>query len=212
MPVFKSGKGGAPAWCEMEDFEFIRLADGESRKLTRRAKKEQLLICRGRVVITADTIECMLSQDGKLDLKASLPKTLTVKSVEGDVLVFRAMGRWESVNCSGTFTARTAAPPTHDTPHDYEKTTAFDNHYHDCDEYWIIYEGRCRVASEGKFYDVGPGDCLATGMGWHHDIVSVIGDDAVKGVYFEGTFEGEKRFGHLWEPRHGQASPRRDRV
>ena len=68
------------------------------------------------------------------------------------------------------------------------------------------------MASKGKFYDIGPGDCLATGMGWHHDVLNVIGDGAVEGAYFEGSLEGQKRPGHLWEPHHGKAVPCTDRV
>jgi mannose-6-phosphate isomerase-like protein (cupin superfamily) len=66
------------------------------------------------------------------------------------------------------------------------------------------------VVSEGKAYEVAPGDCLATGMGHHHDFPRV--HEPVKGVYFETTLEGLKRRGHLWNHTHGPAQPRRDRV
>ena len=64
--------------------------------------------------------------------------------------------------------------------------------------------------SEGVTYDVGPGDCIATGMGFHHDFPRV--REPVKAVYFETTMEGQKRRGHLWNHTHGTAEPQVDRI
>jgi mannose-6-phosphate isomerase-like protein (cupin superfamily) len=212
MPVLRSGKGKAPGWCELEDFEFIELKRGETRKLSREGKKEEIIVCSGFVEAASGDVACFLAEGGKMDLNSerAAPYCLTARSEQA--LVFRAMGRWESINGSGLFFAQRGTPPTFDTPHEYEKTTGFDNHYHDCDEYWIFFEGRCRAASEGKIYEVGAGDCVATGMGWHHDVVSVESEGPAKAIWFEGTLEGEKRFGHLWEPKHGKAEPKRERV
>jgi mannose-6-phosphate isomerase-like protein (cupin superfamily) len=95
-------------------------------------------------------------------------------------------------------------------PVDYPRRTEFDNHYHDCDEYWVIVEGRAVVVSEKKVYILSPGDCLATGMGHHHDLPHVI--EPIRGVYFETTLGGQKRLGHLWEHTHGPAEPKEERV
>ena len=92
----------------------------------------------------------------------------------------------------------------------YPKQTNFDSHFHDCDEYWILFEGRGEVFSEGCRYAVGPGDCVATGMGHHHDMPIV--DETIHAVYFETTMEGQKRRGHLWDHKHGAAQPQQDRV
>ena len=211
MPVFRA-TDKFPDWCELEKFEFIELADGERRTLTRERDKEELYVCRGRAVVTVGDVECTLSEGGKFDINGPGVQEVSVRAQWGDALVFRAMGRWGSINGSGVFTAEAADPPKHDTPYDYEKATGFDNHYHDCDEYWIFFEGECVAVSEGKFYDVGPGDCVATGMGWHHDVVGIKGDGPIRAVWFEGTLEGQKRSGHLWEPEHGKAEPMADRV
>jgi mannose-6-phosphate isomerase-like protein (cupin superfamily) len=121
-------------------------------------------------------------------------------------------GRWGAeVGGSGIFGGSEVADP-HDggDPVDYEKRTGFDNHYHDCDEYWIIFEGRGLAVSEGKPYEVGPGDCVATGMGFHHDLPRV--HEPLRGVFFETTLEGQKRLGHLWDHTHGVAEPKTDRT
>ena len=88
---------------------------------------------------------------------------------------------------------------------DYERNASFDNHYHDCDEYWIVFSGSGRVVSEGISYEVGVGDCIATGCGHHHDFPMVY--EPVSAVFFETTIIGEKRPGHLWNHKHGQAKP-----
>ena len=51
-------------------------------------------------------------------------------------------------------------------PVDYPKTTGFDNHYHDCDEYWIIYEGSGVAVKAGVWVgrDVLVGVGLAVGV------------------------------------------------
>src|ERR1700760_1439172 len=102
------------------------------------------------------------------------------------------------------------SPKDHDDPGDYVKTTNFDRHYHDCDEYWIVFAGSGLAVSEGKFYQLNPGDCLATGMGHHNDFLNVT--EPVRAVYFETTLEGQKRLGHLWNHTHGQAHPKPERI
>ena len=211
MPIFRSGQGHAPAWCELENFEFIELKGGERKVLARAGRKEEYIVCRGGIVATLGKMECTLAEGGKLDLNGPGVKSVTL-SAGGDALVCRLIGRWKSITSSGIFAAQTAAPPTFDTPHAYAKTTGFDNHYHDCDEYWLFFEGQATVATEGKILEAGPGDCVATGMGWHHDVVAVKDNQPIRAIWFEGTLEGQKRVGHLWEPQHGKAKPRTRRV
>lgn len=207
MPVFRSGKGNTPAWCELKDFEIIELANNETRTFSRSAEKEEIIICSGLVKAAYGAISCQLPEGAKMDLNSASAETYVIEALSEKSLVFHAAGNWKSITSSGLFTVRTNTPPDYDTPYDYKKTTGFDNHYHDCDEYWFILEGHCRVASAGKFYDVGPGDCIATGMGWHHDVLSVKDGEVVRAVWFEGALKGLRRSGHLWEPKHGKAVP-----
>ena len=95
-------------------------------------------------------------------------------------------------------------------PVPYPKTTNFDCHYHDCDEYWILFEGSGTAVSEGNSYVVGAGDCVATGMGHHHDFPDVA--ERVQAVYFETTLAGQQRVGHLWDHTHGRAQPKPERA
>ena len=55
----------------------------------------------------------------------------------------------------------------------------FDRHFHDCDEYWSISEGRARIAVGDEESDVGPGDLICTPAGVEHDVVGAYTDDVV---------------------------------
>jgi len=72
----------------------------------------------------------------------------------------------------------------------------FDRHYHDADEYWLVFEGRARVMSEGQEHVIGPGDILCTRMGDEHDILEII-DGPLRCFYIEDELRGEERPGHL---------------
>jgi mannose-6-phosphate isomerase-like protein (cupin superfamily) len=71
----------------------------------------------------------------------------------------------------------------------------FDRHYHDCDEYWLIYCGRARVLTEGIEYEVGPGDIVCTETGQEHDVLVVYED--LEAFFLEDAVPAGGRTGHL---------------
>ncbi|MGC4108437.1 MAG: cupin domain-containing protein [Thermomicrobiales bacterium] len=77
---------------------------------------------------------------------------------------------------------------------------AFDRHFHDADEYWVILSGRARMLSEGIEYEVGPGDILCTKMGDEHDILEIL-DGPLQTFWFEDELKGQRRPGHLHRPQ-----------
>ncbi len=210
MPVFQTG-ATPPAWCELRGFEIVDLAPGETHTFARSAAKEKLIVGVGDCTITYAGKSTAATTGTNLDVQASdEPFVVTVVSTP-TTLIYMA-GNWgDQLGGSGLFTVQ-KSDALHDNgdPVDYAKETNFDRHYHDCDEYWIIYSGGGSVVSEGKHYAVRRGDCIATGMGHHHDFPLVT--EPVKAVYFETTLEGEKRLGHLWNHTNGTAQPKLDRV
>ena len=211
MPVFRSGRGLAPPWCELEYFDILGLSPGDRRLFERVGEREKLIVAAGRcrLRVAGQTVEA--EEGANLDLLPGEDPFEVIEATALAVLV-RMAGRWgEATGGSGVFAVerRDDASDAGD-PVDWPKHTVFDNHYHDCDEYWILFEGRGVAVSEGRSYEVGPGDCIATGMGHHHDFPMVY--EPVKAVYFETTMEGEKRPGHLWEHTHGPARPKPERV
>lgn len=213
MPVFKSGKGLAPAWCELEYFDIVRLSSGESHAFERIGAKEKLIVGVGVCRLLANGCEHRLEKGGMVDLVSPGGSFKVVEVIEPATLI-RMAGRWgDEVGGSGLFPVWNADKENPDNWGDavpYRKLTAFDSHFHDCDEYWILFEGRGIAASEGRLYEVGPGDCVATGMGHHHDFPEVF--EPVTAVFFETTMEGRKRPGHLWIHTHGVSEPKPERV
>ncbi len=211
MPVFKSGRGLAPAWCEMQYFEIVKLSHGTSHSFERIGKKEKLFVGEGRcrLVVAGQT---MTANEGDVFELNTSREEIQVLETFADTTLIHLAGRWgEETGGCGVFTLDNSNHPQNlGDVVDYPRTTNFDNHYHDCDEYWIIFAGKGLAVSEGQFYEIGAGDCLATGMGHHHDFPRVF--ETIRGVYFETTLEGQKRLGHLWNHTHGPAQPRQDRI
>jgi mannose-6-phosphate isomerase-like protein (cupin superfamily) len=71
----------------------------------------------------------------------------------------------------------------------------FDRHFHDCDEYWLIFSGRARVLTEGRPHYVGPGDIVCTRAGDEHDVLEVYED--LRAFWFEDAIPSGGREGHL---------------
>lgn len=210
MPVFKSGKGLAPSWCEMEYFDITKLAPGETKVFERVGEKEKLIVAGGKCRIAFGGQVVDAEPNANIDLTPGA--RFEVTDVSEAATLVRMCGRWgDEVGGSGIFWLDTVEDPEErGDPTDYAKNHGLDNHFHDCDEYWIFYEGRGVAVTEGKFFEIGPGDCVVTGMGYHHDMAEVI--EPTKGVFFETTMEGPKRPGHLWEHTHGPAEPKPERV
>jgi mannose-6-phosphate isomerase-like protein (cupin superfamily) len=75
----------------------------------------------------------------------------------------------------------------------------FDRHFHDCDEYWLLFSGRGRVAVGDREYDVSAGDIVCTPTGTEHDVVAVA--ETLEGFWFEGHTPLGGRIGHLHRTR-----------
>jgi mannose-6-phosphate isomerase-like protein (cupin superfamily) len=195
----------------MEYFEIVNLEPGETRTLERKGKKEKLIVGRGRCRIKYRGLVAFYGEGANLDIVVPEGE-FELSEARKDTTVIRMCGRWgDETGGSGIFGVKEEENATDPgDPVDYPKKSTFDSHYHDCDEYWILFEGRGIAVSEGKSYEVGPGDCVATGMGHHHDFPRAF--EPVRAVYFETTLEGKKRRGHLVNHKHGPAQPAEGRI
>lgn len=87
----------------------------------------------------------------------------------------------------------------------------FDRHYHDCDEYWLVFRGRAKILTEGREFVVGPGDIVCTRAGDEHDVLEVYED--LEAFWFEDALMGQGRVGHLHRSpdlAHGHIVPGAD--
>ena len=200
----------------MRQFDIIRLSAGAAPyDFGRAGPKEKLIVGEGACTIAAAGREQAAAAGSNIDLPAGEGDGgFSILEVAEATTLIRMAGHWgDVVGGSGLFSAEEVTDADHvdrGDPVPYEKRTRFDCHFHDCDEYWILFAGSGIVVSEGKRYEVTSGDCVATGMGHHHDFPLV--HKPVRAVYFETTMEGEKRRGHLWDHTHGKAEARGERV
>ncbi|MCK1513770.1 cupin domain-containing protein [Bradyrhizobium sp. 190] len=205
MSVFRSGERSSD-WCELTGFEFVELT-GQLRPIGINAKKQRLLVTRGSCRLTSREGAQVLCEGQFCDVdEANGPFAADAGDLTAQVLIFS--GRWgtELGGC-GIFKFGPSTPAwAKGDPVSYPKSTNFDSHYHDCDEYWVIMEGAGTVLVGSRSFEVEAGDCVAIGMGHHHDLPQVRAD--ITAAYFETTLEGKKRFGHLWEHKHGPADIR----
>jgi mannose-6-phosphate isomerase-like protein (cupin superfamily) len=203
MPKFRSE--AVPPWCELEAYHIMQLLPGQSQQIHRIGRRENIVATRGACSIS-DGRETRTAREGEwIDIGAMAGETITCRVESGPATLVHMSGRWgDGVGPCGVFDLLNSGAPRNDgDPAPYPRETEFDNHYHDCDEYWIITEGECVAVSEGVTYILVPGDCLATRAGDHHDLPIVL--QPVRGIYFEGTLRGRRRLGHLWEHRDGPA-------
>ena len=98
------------------------------------------------------------------------------KRIEGD-----ERPAWSDVTSTGTFRI--------------DPGQTFDRHYHDCDEYWFIREGRAVIEIDDERYEVEAGDIVCTEIGREHDVLQVL--EPVTGFWFEAVLKPGGRAGHL---------------
>jgi mannose-6-phosphate isomerase-like protein (cupin superfamily) len=200
----------------MTHFEIVHLSPGQQHSFARKGKQEKLIVGEGRCRIGYNGTSVLAERGTNLDLAAAGTPVQNAQFEVSEVLnasiLIRMCGDWgEQRGGSGLFSvAKSEQPQDKGDPTDYPKETNFDRHYHDCDEYWILFKGRGVAVSEDQHYAVGPGDCVATGMGHHHDFPIV--SEPVEAVFFETTLQGQKRRGHLWNHTHGPAQPQPERI
>jgi mannose-6-phosphate isomerase-like protein (cupin superfamily) len=209
MTVFRSDTA-PPAWCELEGFEIITLGLGEVAERRPDARRERLIGTAGTTQIRRGRGSLLLKEAQFLDIDPAEGAWSAAGTTASAQLV-RLSGRWgEEIAGCGIFRVTRSEERNNGDPVTYPKHTRIDRHYHDCDEYWIVLEGSGTAVVDDRHSSMGPGDCLAIGMGHHHDFPLV--DSEVKAVFFETTLEGAKRTGHLWEHTHGAAHPVPERV
>lgn len=71
----------------------------------------------------------------------------------------------------------------------------FDCHYHDCDEYWLVFSGKAKILSEGREFYVKRGDIVCTRAGDEHDVLEVY--EQLEAFWFEDSTAAGGRTGHL---------------
>mgnify|MGYP000985485766 CR=1 FL=1 len=72
---------------------------------------------------------------------------------------------------------------------------SFDRHHHDCDELWLLTEGKAKILLDGAERYVQAGDVVVTREGSQHDVLEVY--ETIRGFFVEYGGDASSRFGHL---------------
>ncbi len=205
MPVFDYKNKAALKESEVEVIDIIHLNANEVYKINNHQEKEVLLMGRGKALVKTENHIRDINKNDVEEYSLAKNKLKQIIAFENSVII-RIGGKWNGqTGTRGVFQlSETDYPKNTGDPTDYERNTEFDNHYHDCDEFWILFEGRGVVVTEGRRYDVRAGDCVFTKAGDHHDFPIVY--KTIGGVWFETSLVGQKREGHLWNHTHNKST------
>ncbi|MCF8432155.1 MAG: cupin domain-containing protein [Melioribacteraceae bacterium] len=196
MPVFNYNNDAPPYDSEVGIIEIIKLQSEEPYEIWNHYRKEKFLIAEGKVQIKKGSDYKEYSKGEIHESSSKLPVERILSLAES--VAIRVGGKWgNEVGSCGVFKLSSSTTPKNiGDETDYERNTDFDNHFHDCDEFWIFYEGEAEIVTEGIRYSIKAGDCVFTKAGDHHDIPIV--NKSIKGAWFETSLIGKKRRGHLW--------------
>jgi mannose-6-phosphate isomerase-like protein (cupin superfamily) len=199
MPLLKCSDP-MPEWSELDFINIYEINEGEEKFLIQKSPKEKIFLGKGVCDIFIDDSPYRMKRENFFEIEDP-GKVIKVKAEDNSTII-HVGGHWsEETGSCGVFQMNNSNNPKNiGDPVDYERTTDFDNHFHDCDEYWIIFKGIGLAVSEGKKYELKTGYVLATKMGNHHDLPNVY--EEIHGVWFETSLKGKKRSGHLWSHTH----------
>lgn len=200
MPRIEYDNQNFPDWAELKFYEIVSLKQNNRIEIRLKKEKQTLFVCKGTCTVENE-ISINHTAGDVIDLKNDEIIFVRNDSIENALLIIVG-GNWgNEIGGRGVFSLSSVEHPKNlGDPTSYWRNTELDNHYHDCDEYWIFFEGDGIAVSEEKFYRIEPGICIATKMGDHHDMPVV--NETLGGIYFETTLKGNKRIGHLWNHTH----------
>ncbi len=206
-------------WVDIEDFEFIVLGrppgqgsaaappaaaanghpaywgtppDPHVVELEPTAPRERIVVIDGEVQVECELGRFHLGRRDFVEVPASGAKVTNVGTSTAELA--RIAGHWTQVIRNEICLFRP------DRPCDY--------HYHDGDEYWMVFRGHFTLNYDGRAYAMRPGLMLAAGMGFEHG--SVQPEEHFEAVVMAMQLEGQRRDGHLLRELHGAPAKNRD--
>lgn len=199
MPLLKYLSDKFPNWSEIDKIEHLYLND-LAEYVREINSKAALFLIQGDITCTFNNLQKVLHAKASLFIPSGT--VLQFKASSAVTEIFIIYGNWgDETGNSNFFTIKNSSTPRNIGDQvQYSRTTDFDNHFHDCDEYWFILKGSGVAYSEGIQYNFREGACIATQSGQHHDLPQV--SEEITGIYFETTLKGLKRKGHLWKHTH----------
>ena len=191
-------------WVAFDDFEYLYLDPrGDAAPIDvfvpgSDSPRQVVLVLGGGVIARSELGLQKLERTGWIEVpKSGVHLDSTGATVPGDqVQILRMAGTWEGTPHIGVFWAWPETP--------------LELHYHDFDEYWFIVNGHTEGETDGKTWQLKPGDLIATARGYEHGMPNV--GEHLTGVAFEPALGPNQRKGHLHRHEHGDPVPSRTLV
>jgi mannose-6-phosphate isomerase-like protein (cupin superfamily) len=220
MPIYtrETLKSEKLPWVDIDDFEFFCLGrainprapqaqpappppnghtpywgtatqtpEPTSRELKLTSLRERIVVLHGEVTVECEFGRFTLKRRDFLEIPPTGAKVTNAGNSSAELA--RVAGHWQQVIRNEICLFRP------DRPCDY--------HYHDSDEYWMVFRGHFTLNYDGNEYELRPGLMLAAGMGFEHGAVAP--EEHFEAVVIATQLEGQKRDGHLVRDLHGDA-------
>lgn len=148
--------------------------------------KDRITVVSGQVEVQSEHGRFTLHKRDYYDVPAS-GATVT-NSGQSMAELVRVMGHWDHTVRNEICMFRPGNP--------------CDYHYHDGDEYWVVFRGHVTLDYNGMRVPVGPGELLAAGKGIPHGCLDP--EEAMNAIVMAMPLEGPKRDGHLNHKNQGE--------
>ncbi|HEY2655656.1 MAG TPA: hypothetical protein VGI55_07690 [Solirubrobacteraceae bacterium] len=221
MPIYTRGslQTDRLPWVEIEDFEFFHLGrvmvmNDHSiaatpgghvpywgyyqdrplpalRRIDPTRPKDRIVVISGEVQVQSEHGRFTLDKRDFYDIPAS-GATIT-NTGESMAELARIEGHWDHTIRSEICMFRPGNP--------------CDYHYHDGDEYWVVFRGHFNIDYHGLKASVQPGQLLAFGKGYEHGLLDP--EEVMQAIVLAMPLEDRKRDGHLNRERNGDPIPGR---
>jgi mannose-6-phosphate isomerase-like protein (cupin superfamily) len=207
-------------WVDVDDFEFFHLGrimvlndhsidempDGHvpywgyyqdrplpsSRRIDPTRPKDRIVVISGEVQVQSEHGRFTLHKRDYYDVP---PSGATIANCgESMAELARVEGHWDHTIRSEICMFRPGNP--------------CDMHYHDGDEYWVVFRGHFNIDYHGLKVPTKPGELLCFGKGYEHGLVEL--DEVMQAIVLAMPLEDGQRDGHLNRERNGDPVPGRD--
>lgn len=174
------GSGHTPYWGFMSENPIPTV-----RRIEKTHPSERLVVIGGTVQVESEHGRFSLQKRDYVDVPES-GLTLTSSSAGAPEIAW-IKGDWERTIRTEVFFAQPGMP--------------CDYHYHDGNEYWVIFRGNFTLDFAGRRIPVGPGTLMAGGMGLEHGALDP--EQPLSAIVMAMPLEGRGRDGHLNREMHG---------
>lgn len=154
--------------------------------------KDRITVVSGQVEVVTEAGRVTLHKRDYVDIPAS-GATIT-NSGQSMVEMVRVMGHWDHTIRNEICMFRPGNP--------------CDYHYHDGDEYWVIFRGHITLDYNGMRVPVKPGHLLAAGKGIPHGALDP--EEVMNGIVMAMPLDAPARDGHLNHRNQGEPTIGRD--